>query len=138
MPLRRLRRLHPAEIADIVESASHEEGEEIIHAVHADPELEADVFVLDAEGRLMGAVSLPSLVQAEPGAAVSTLVERGDTALASADDLPEVARMLTDFNLSIAPVVDEERRLIGVVSVDDVLEAMLPDSWRRRAEAEPG
>ena len=44
MPLRRLRRLHPAEIADIVESASHEEGEEIITAVHADPELEADVF----------------------------------------------------------------------------------------------
>jgi len=44
MPIRRLRRLHPAEIADIVESASHEEGEEIITAVHADPELEADVF----------------------------------------------------------------------------------------------
>ena len=44
MPIRRLRRLHPAEIADIVESASHDEGEEIISAVHADPELEADVF----------------------------------------------------------------------------------------------
>src|SRR5579864_8344241 len=44
IPLRRLRTLHPAQIADIVEQASHEEGEEIISAVHADPELEADVF----------------------------------------------------------------------------------------------
>ena len=44
MPLRRLRRLHPAQIADLVEAASHDEGEEIISAVHGDPELEADVF----------------------------------------------------------------------------------------------
>lgn len=42
--LQNLRRLHPAQIADIVERASHDEGEEIIAAVHADPELEADVF----------------------------------------------------------------------------------------------
>jgi CBS domain-containing protein len=245
MPLRRLRRLHPAEIADIVESASHEEGEEIISAVHADPELEADVFeelntehqveflrsrsdaaaaavlaemgpddaadliteldqerrapilallpaptqakvrallsyssesagglmspdlltvpetatvadalaavrsseltpqlladvfVVDAEGRLVGAVPLPELVQADPTTHVNKLVQRGDTALASDEDLPEVARLMTDFNLTVAPVVDAEHRLIGVVSVDDVLEAMLPDSWRRRAEADP-
>src|SRR2546422_154071 len=44
MPIRRLRRLHPAQIADLVEAASHDEGEEIITAVHGDPELEADVF----------------------------------------------------------------------------------------------
>jgi len=50
MPLQRLRRLHPAQIADIVEGASHEEGEEIIRAVGGDAELTADVFEeLDAE-----------------------------------------------------------------------------------------
>src|SRR6267143_5197533 len=50
MPLQRLRRLHPAQIADIVEGASHEEGEEIIEAVEGDTELTADVFEeLDAE-----------------------------------------------------------------------------------------
>src|SRR6267143_6228979 len=50
MPLQRLRRLHPAQIADIVEGASHEEGEEIIHAVESDPAFTADVFEeLDAE-----------------------------------------------------------------------------------------
>src|ERR1700682_5572639 len=44
MPLQRLRRLHPAQIADIVEGASHAEGEEIIKAVDGDAELTADVF----------------------------------------------------------------------------------------------
>lgn len=50
MPLQRLRRLHPAQIADIVEGASHAEGQEIIEAVESDPALTADVFEeLDAE-----------------------------------------------------------------------------------------
>src|SRR5216684_1920824 len=44
MPLQRLRRLHPAQIADIVEGASHAEGEEIIKAVQGDAELTADIF----------------------------------------------------------------------------------------------
>src|SRR5437867_5505039 len=44
MPLQRLRRLHPAQIADIIEDASHEEGQEIIEAVESDPAPTADVF----------------------------------------------------------------------------------------------
>src|SRR5580692_2947617 len=44
IPYRKLSKLHPAQIADLVEQASHEEGEEIIEAVGADRELEADVF----------------------------------------------------------------------------------------------
>src|SRR5437899_495961 len=50
MPLQRLRRLHPAQIADIIEDASHEEGQEIIEAVESDPALTADIFEeLDSE-----------------------------------------------------------------------------------------
>ena len=44
IPYRKLAKLHPAQIADLVEQASHEEGEEIIEAVGLDRELEADVF----------------------------------------------------------------------------------------------
>src|SRR5579859_3240491 len=52
VPLQRLRRLHPAQIADLVEGASHEEGEEIMDAVEGDVELTADVFEeLDEEHR---------------------------------------------------------------------------------------
>ncbi len=53
LPLQRLRRLHPAQIADLVEGASHEEGEEIMDAVEGDVELTADVFEeLDEEHRI--------------------------------------------------------------------------------------
>ena len=53
IPYRKLAKLHPAQIADLVEAASHEEGEEIIEAVGADRELEADVFEeLDTEHQL--------------------------------------------------------------------------------------
>ena len=53
IPYRKLARLHPAQIADLVEAASHEEGEEIIEAVGQDRELEADVFEeLDTEHQI--------------------------------------------------------------------------------------
>ena len=44
----------------------------------------------------------------------------------------EVARLMADYNLTSIPVVDERKRMVGVVTVDDVLEAMLPRGWRRR------
>jgi CBS domain-containing protein len=46
--------------------------------------------------------------------------------------VPEVARLMTDYNLVSLPVVDGDDRPIGIVSVDDILELMLPDDWRRR------
>ena len=53
IPFRKLRRMHPAKLADLVEAASHDEGEEIIRAVGVDRELEADVFEeLDTEHQL--------------------------------------------------------------------------------------
>ena len=39
---------------------------------------------------------------------------------------------MTDYDLTVVPVVDEEERLLGVITVDDVLELVLPKSWRRR------
>jgi Mg/Co/Ni transporter MgtE len=47
-------------------------------------------------------------------------------------DLPEVARTMTDYNLMMLPVIDEDERVVGVVTVDDVLELTLPAGWRRR------
>ena len=39
---------------------------------------------------------------------------------------------MTDFDLTVVPVVDEHERMVGVVTVDDVLELVLPSGWRRR------
>jgi CBS domain-containing protein len=240
VPHPKLARLHPAQIADLVESASHSEGEEIIEAVGRDEELEADVFeeldeqhqrefieersdaevadvvarmaaddaadlvaeldedrrepvlsllpspqrakvrallgydpaeagglmsldflcldrhgtaaealerirksqispqqltyfyVMDSRHGLEGAVPVAELIRAEPGASLSELSERESPRLKVDAELEEVARLMSDYNLTSAPVVDDQGRMIGVVTVDDVLEVMLPKGWRRR------
>jgi CBS domain-containing protein/sporulation protein YlmC with PRC-barrel domain len=238
---RRLARLHPAQIADLVEAASHEEGEEILQAVGHDKELEADVFeelddehqveflrersdeeaaavlarmasddaadllleieqtrripvlnllpaskqlkikrllgynpstagglmnpdfaslpadatvaealqlvreselapsqlltlwVIDAEGQLAGSVLSSELVRASEQASVSSLIEMAVPTVSPETELPEVARLMADYNLLAIPVIDRDEKPIGVVAFDDVLELLLPDEWRRRA-----
>jgi Mg/Co/Ni transporter MgtE len=44
-----------------------------------------------------------------------------------------VARLMSDFNLIAMPVLDGEGRPIGIIAVDDVLELLVPEEWRRRA-----
>jgi CBS domain-containing protein len=238
VPHPKLARLHPAQLADLVEAASHSEGEEIIEAVGTDPELEADVFeeleshhqrefledrsdeevaevlarmesddaadavnelpaerreavvellpgvqrrrirallgyepatagglmspefvcvysqatraevldrvatsrcpaetlawiyVMNANKRLGGAVQLADVVRSDPHLRIGEVALPPQRVRADAD-LEEVARLMTDFDLTVVPVVDEQERMLGVVTVDDVLELLLPRGWRR-------
>jgi CBS domain-containing protein len=240
---RRLARLHPAQIADLVEAASHEEGEEIMEAVGHDKELEADVFeelddehqveflrersdrevaavlarmetddaadllleleqdrrlpilnllpaakqrkiktvlgynpstagglmnpdflsvpatatvqqalgrirasqlepeqlstiwAVDEAGVLAGAVLLAELVKAPEQHVVQTLIETQLPMVTADTDVPELARLMSDYDLTAMPVVDGDGKPIGVVSVDDLLERLLPEEWRWRAGA---
>src|SRR6202035_1471873 len=52
-------------------------------------------------------------------------------------DVVDVAVLMSDYNLITIPVVDEGRRMIGIITVDDVLEVTLPGDWRRREAAQP-
>jgi CBS domain-containing protein len=240
IPYRKLAKLHPAQIADLVEQASHEEGEEIIEAVGLDRELEADVFeeldvthqleflesrtdvdaarllsrmepdnaadlinevdqdrrlpileqlpadqqakvrqllsynadtagglmntdfvsvpstatvdealhavreskvpgesvhavfVLDEDGQPVGAATLAPLVRAR-GNELALSVARTQLAHVHPHwDLHRIARKMSDFNLTVLPVLDDEhRKMIGVITVDDLLEELLPQGWRR-------
>jgi CBS domain-containing protein len=237
---RKLANLHPAEIADLVEAASHDEGEEIIEAVGHDRELEADVFeeldehhqlefirerpdaqvaavigrmasddaadliveidqdrrgrilallapshrrqieallgynpstagglmspdfislaaedtveraiekvrlsdlapgtlttvyLCDSEGGLSGSVAVVTLLRSPAHAPLQDVAEHEPVSVATDAEVPEVARTMTDYNLVMLPVLDEHERLVGVVTVDDVLELTLPSGWRRR------
>jgi len=239
VPHPKLARLHPAQLADLVEQASHHEGQEILGAVGGDPELEADVFeelepnhqqefieersdadvaevlarmesddaadlvselpeerrdevvrllplvqrrrvrallgydpatagglmspeflcvftqatqrevierirtshisaealgwiyVMNASKRLAGAVALVDLLRAGPDAVLGDIADMPQRIRPDAE-LEEVARLMTDFDLTVVPVVDAEERLLGVVTVDDVLELVLPRGWRRQ------
>jgi len=238
IPHPKLARLHPAQLADLVEAASHQEGAEIIDAVGNNPELEADVFeelepghqlefvedrsdeevaeilarmesddaadlvaglpeerrelvveslppvqrrrvrallgydpatagglmspefvcvysqathaemldrvrgshassdalnwiyVMNSHKRLNGAIPLPGLLRASPELSAGEIADTPQRVRPAAD-LEEVARLMTDYDLTVVPVVDEEERVIGVITVDDVLELVLPRGWRR-------
>jgi Mg/Co/Ni transporter MgtE len=47
-------------------------------------------------------------------------------------DEEEVGRIMTKYDLLAIPVVGEERRLLGIVTLDDALEAVVPDEWKHR------
>ncbi len=240
IPYRKLAKLHPAQIADLVEQASHEEGEEIIEAVGLDRELEADVFeeldtehqleflhsrsdveaarlltrmepdnaadlineidqerrlpileglpaqqqvkvrqllsynadtagglmntdfvsvpdtatvaeaieairtsnvpaeslhavfVTDAQGTTVGAAALGPLVKARDNELALSVARTQMSHVHPHWDLHRVARKMSDFNLTVVPVLDEEHSvMIGVITVDDLLEELLPQGWRK-------
>ena len=240
----RLRRLKPAQIADLLEDADREEGSEILDQVHADPELEADVFeeldpdlatkllgempdqevakvltrmqaddaadavaslrqdrrlkvldllpagdrtkiltllgfspssagglmstdaltcpqlqavgevlrvvaaarsmqpealntvhAVDEQDRLVGTATLIQLLQADPAARLRDVMDHDSVRVTAETDAVDIALLMADYNLVTVPVVDEENQVLGVVTVDDVLEATIPDDWRRREPA---
>ena len=246
VPLQRLRRLHPAQIADLVEGASHEEGEEIMDAVEGDVELTADVFEeLDTEhqleflrsrsneevaavldkmapddaadllgeveqerrkpvfdvvsahqqhklrtllqyhpstaggmmspdyvfvlrsatvaealeavrtddrsphqllstvfvteegGAFVGSSSVAELVRADSKSKVDQL-ELVTCSVQASADVTDVTLMMADYNLTALAVVDPNHHLLGAVTADDVIEAIVPENWRTRREASTG
>ncbi len=103
-----------------------------IRGAHPDQHAMTYVYVLGEDERLTGVVSLRDLVLAEPGDAVDDIME-GDVVTATADlDEEEVGRRMTRYNLLALPVVDDDQRLLGIVTLDDALDAILPDDWKRR------
>ena len=99
------------------------------------PALAAQVFVSDAPvqtptGRYLGMVGVQRLLREPPSANVGRCVEDEGPAVTPAMPEAEVAARLAAYNLLALPVCDADRRLLGVVSIDDVLDAVLPEGWR--------
>ena len=85
-------------------------------------------------GRYLGCVYLQRLLREPPGALVSGILDNNLPALGPEDSIAAVTRYFAAYNLVVGPVVDEENRLLGAVSVDDLLDHLLPDDWRQREE----
>jgi Mg/Co/Ni transporter MgtE len=87
---------------------------------------------MDENGQPIGAASIAPLVRAQPHE-LALSVSRTHLAHVHAHwDLHQVSRKMSDFNLTVLPVLDEDHStMIGVVTVDDLLEELLPQGWRR-------
>jgi CBS domain-containing protein len=104
-------------------------------AESVEPEALLQIHVLNEQGQLTGVVPVTALLQTHPADAVATLMDSNPIQVAPDAELADIAVLMADYNLHAIPVVDDNDHVLGVVTVDDVLKATIPDDWRRR---EPG
>ncbi|KAA9155178.1 CBS domain-containing protein [Amycolatopsis acidicola] len=81
-------------------------------------------------GRYVGVVHFQRLLREPPAELVASAVDSDLSALRPSAPLAEVTRYFAAYNLACGPVVDEEDHLLGAVTVDDVLDHLLPENWR--------
>jgi len=101
------------------------------------PEALTSVHAVDEDGGLRGVARLVTLVQADQDAALIEVCDTDPVRVGADTDITDVAVLMTDYNLITIPVVDDAHRLLGVITVDDVLEIALPPHLRRREAAHP-
>jgi Mg/Co/Ni transporter MgtE len=99
------------------------------------PALAAQVYVCrppdeTPTGKYLGTVHFQRLLRDPPYTLVSSILEGDLQALAPDAALPVVAGFFATYDMVAAPVVDESGSLLGAVTVDDVLDHMLPEDWR--------
>ncbi|WP_344094443.1 magnesium transporter MgtE N-terminal domain-containing protein [Microbacterium deminutum] len=107
------------------------------HELH--PALAAAVFITlppfeTPTGRLLGTVHFQRMLRYPPHERLGAIIDDTLDPVPATASAAEVARMLASYNLVSLPVVDQARRLVGAVSVDDVLDYLLPDDWRSHDE----
>ena len=99
------------------------------------PGLAAQVFVCrqpleTPTGRLLGVVHIQRLLREPPATLLGGILDSDIAPLAPEATLSEVSSYLAIYNLLAVPIVDSNERLLGAVTVDDVLDHLLPENWR--------
>jgi CBS domain-containing protein/sporulation protein YlmC with PRC-barrel domain len=103
------------------------------------PALAASVFVTlppheTPTGRYLGMVHFQRLLRYPPHERLGTILDTDVEPVGPETHISKIHRTLANYNLVALPVVDRENHLIGVVTVDDVLDHLLPDDWRTEDE----
>lgn len=107
----------------------------VVRRADISPALAASVFVCrppleTPTGRFLGLVHIQRMLREPPHAAVGGIIDKDIGSLTPQATLDEVTRFLATYNLVSAPIADDDGHLVGAVTVDDVLDHMLPDDWR--------
>jgi len=90
------------------------------------------IYVTDSEQHLMGVFSLKDLVLAKPDTPVTEFMHARVVSVNLLDSQDDAAQAVSKYNLVALPVVDDERRLHGIVTADDALDMMIPTAWKKR------
>lgn len=81
-------------------------------------------------GTFLGLVHIQRLLREPPSSLVSGIIDDELDPLTTGTSMPALTRYFATYNLVAAPVVDAENRLVGAVTVDDLLDRLLPEDWR--------
>jgi Mg/Co/Ni transporter MgtE len=145
--LRKLLQYHPTtaggmmnpDFVSVFRGASASEALEHVRTDDKAPhQLLSTVFVTEADGKLIGSLGVVDLLRGDPGRKVEDDPELIDLRVSAGADLADVTLMMADYNLTALAVTDSASNLVGAISVDDLLEALVPENWRNRVEASSG
>jgi CBS domain-containing protein/sporulation protein YlmC with PRC-barrel domain len=103
-----------------------------IRAEQPEDEALSIIFVVDEAGHLIGTISLGDLVLAALDRRLDDVMDDDPVSVGAAAEEEEVGRLMTHYNLLALPVVDDQGGLMGIVTLDDALEAVLPEEWKQR------
>jgi CBS domain-containing protein/sporulation protein YlmC with PRC-barrel domain len=90
------------------------------------------IFLVDETDALVGSISLRDLVLADPEQTLAAVMEDEVVRVTADTEEEEVGRLMTRYDLLALPVVDEHGHILGIVTLDDALEAILPEEWKHR------
>lgn len=82
------------------------------------------IYVVDAEEHLEGVLTLRDLIVADPKTRVAEIMNSDVIFVRDDTDQEEVARLMADYNFTVLPVVDEDKKLVGIVTIDDVVDVI--------------
>lgn len=93
------------------------------------------IYVVDEEEHLLGVLSLRDLIVSQPNKLVTDFMRSGPISVEVDADRNEVTLLLAKYNLLAVPVVDSDKKLMGIVTVDDALAQLLPQLWQKPTAA---
>lgn len=113
-----------AEFIDLKKYMSVKESFARIRRIGADKETIYTCFVTSKDRKLEGIVSVKDLIMAEEDTVIEDIMDSNVIFCMTTDDQEDVSGMFSDYDLLSVPVVDKENRLVGIVTVDDVMDVM--------------
>ncbi|MFZ3416974.1 magnesium transporter MgtE N-terminal domain-containing protein [Arthrobacter sp. 3Tela_A] len=122
--------------ATVAEALAHVRREELT------PALASSIYVCrppleTPTGRYLGVVHIQQLLRTAPPEALGNILDTDLEPVRDFANIAEISRMLATYNLNSLPVVNDTGRLVGAVTVDDVLDHLLPDDWRASEDTGP-
>ncbi len=110
------------EFVDLKEYYTAAQAIEVIRRTGLDKETVNTCFVLDAQRKLLGTITLRRLILASPDEKVGDMMEENAIIVRTNTDQEEVAKLFKRYDLTSMPVCDSENRLVGIVTVDDIVD----------------